>query len=139
MTVSIAIWVLEQEAAWFDRNVEGMNLSGALSFGVLGAVQGSAIAINPYHQIYQQASAFSWVVDDLDYSAKHPVWSKIWPKTGHLTVQHRPLLMFARRGAMRNLAVRVGARAIPYAGWALLILDAWHVGKWIGEKTNPFD
>ena len=49
---------------------------------------------------------------------------------------------FSRSASRRMLlkgAAKVGARAIPYAGWALFALDMWHVGKWIGEKTNPFD
>ncbi len=143
MTVSAAIWVLEHESAWVKRNFSRTDSdndpSAFIALSTAGMVQSALISSTPYYAIYSQASAFGWVADDLAYAKKYPLWSKVWPQTGHWYNHHPGLLSWARKTAGRKLAVRIGARAIPYVGWALLIWDAWNVGKWIGEKTNPFD
>lgn len=42
----------------------------------------------------------------------------------------------AGKRAALKFSAKLGARAIPYAGWALLGYDLWSLGKWIGEKTS---
>jgi len=135
----MAIWVLEQEAAWINRNFSTTSGSSIdsfdktlplIAFSGVGAFQTAAISISPYYHIYSQASAFGWVADDLAWSKKHPYWSKVVPRTGHWYNYHPGLLSFAKRSAGRGLAVRIGARAIPYAGWALLALDVYRVSQW---------
>ena len=142
--LSTAIWVLEQEAAWVSRNLTYTRQSendptGLIFASTFGVAQTAAISLTPYYQISKASSALRWVADDIAYSRKHPILSKFWPLTGHLHNYHPKLLRFARKGGMRRLAVKVGARAVPGLGWALFAVDMWMVGKWIGEKTNPFD
>ena len=142
--LSTAIWVLEQESAWVSRNFtytrsSGNDPTGLIFASTFGLAQTAAISLTPYYQISKVGSALKWVADDIAYSQKHPVWSKVWPQTGHWYNHHPKLLRFARKGGVRKLAVKLGARAVPGLGWALFAVDMWHVGKWIGEKTNPFD
>ena len=51
----------------------------------------------------------------------------------------RIIPVYFRKKLVKRVAAKLVGRAVPGLGWALLIHDAWHVGKWIGEKTNPFD
>ncbi len=37
------------------------------------------------------------------------------------------------------LAFRVGTRAIPFVGWAILAYDAWSFASWLGQKYTTVD
>ena len=103
----------------------------------------AGIAITPYWKIHQQAGRFAWAVDDVRHTKKmRAKYGRLGAKFRTFTYwnhfpKHRA---YALRGGARWAAMKVGSRAIPYLGWALFALDAWSVGKWIGEKTKgkPF-
>ena len=143
-----ALWVLEQEQNAFDYlwGKAGLSMdkhpldtrggSTIVGLGMAGAIaQTGFIASQPY------AHMIRWVGHEEDFLrklAKHTPRSA-GGKGVPIGFSLRPFgPKWMKASAGRKLAAKVGARFIPYAGWALLAVDMWHVGKWIGDKTNPF-
>ncbi len=128
MTVSAAIWVLEHEAAWVGRNFTQTRTdndpSAFIALYVAGSVQASVISMMPYYSISQASSSLAWQVETNVHRVRFA--RAFGVKVG-------------RRAAAKFLLTRVASRLVPGVGWALFMVDAWAVGKWIGEKTNPFD
>jgi hypothetical protein len=101
---------------------EGEMVPAALMYSLATAgVPAVHIAGMPYHTIAQKS------YDMLEYAERtDSMWRSQIPK-------------LASRKGMLRLGAKVGGRVVPGLGWALFALDMWYVGKWIGEKTNPFD
>lgn len=135
-----AIWWLEQWHKankpfyhFWDDSPEGQ-VGGPVFAMMTGIAPAIGIAVSPYGQLQRRTIALE------SYVARE-AWSK-----GSPFVRSTPKgLIFGKRfthSAGKRLILKggakLGARAIPYLGWALLVVDAWMVGKWIGEQTSPF-
>ncbi len=46
----------------------------------------------------------------------------------------RIIPIYFRKKLITRIAAKLVGRAVPGLGWALLVMDAWAVGKWIGHK-----
>lgn len=141
----VALWVLDQEAKalapfYYGERKQFAELNsaeqvfvtsaGILNLGILGAI-GSM----PYANLVGKRT------QSLNYLAELSLESR-YIRTGDLAFKPA----YASRGfatrapfafkklATRKFGARVGARFIPYVGVALLMWDAWNVGKWIGHK-----
>jgi hypothetical protein len=132
------LWWLEQ---WheahkpFYKYADDSGPTGAAASVIYATMTGVAPAIaigaSPYGHMQLATMRMEDYVARRGYQGRHWNFDIVQKRfTFSRTFSHRLML---RTGA------KIGARVIPYAGWALLMLDAWHVGKWIGEKTNPFD
>ncbi len=129
-----------QAAKWAGFSVRKEDeLEVAIYVGLVNLPILTAVSMTPYYSIYQYQAGMSWAVKDI-------AWSRQVAKTGaiggrfntYTLFNYAPkTLAFGSKGGFRLLALKVGARFIPYAGWALLAYDLWSVGKWIGEKTSP--
>ena len=141
-----AIWFLEQEARW-GRSLLGPDTTpGELTvpeiaaiggFGAMGAVQTFFIGTAPYHGLYKMGSSMALDADRITEAISRERWigrSPLW-RHFNLTWGTKP----ARSQLFKRAALKLGSRAVPGLGWALFVVDMWAVGKWIGEKTNPFD
>lgn len=136
-----AAWALEQEykaAKWFveagglERSPGPMTRTEAFALGFGGTglfMAHSAIAVQPYMQIARLAENLDIVVRQR--SKKHMGIRFLASGSGRGYIAR-----FAPR-AGRMLVTRGLSRAVPYVGWALLAVDLWYLGKWIGEKTSP--
>lgn len=140
----LALWILEQENKAISWLVDEEKSSPVDVFAlrVVMAV-GTApiwgmVAIRPYYDLYTLHSATSWAVKDITYTAG------VQAKYGRTAAKFRTLThwnyfprtrAFAMRGGARWAVTRVGSKFIPVVGWALLVLDLWMLGTWIGEKT----
>jgi len=137
-----ALWVLEQEQKVFEHlwGKAGLSIdqhpletgSGTAVFSgaMIGAIaQTGYVGSLPYSRLMS-------VSGDLDTFVRRSVLNE---PTGFSLSKGKITARFAKHRAGKVLAAKIGARFIPYAGWALFAVDMWHVGKWIGEKTNPFD
>ncbi len=105
-----------------SQSSEGEMMPAALLYSLTTAgIPAVHIAGLPYHSIANVS------YDMLDYVDRtDSIWRSQLPR-------------LASKKGMLRLGAKVGGRAIPGLGWALFAVDMWHVGKWIGEKTNPFD
>ncbi len=143
MMLRAAAWVIDQEIKLAKRagiSVSKDNkLEVMLAVGLIQLPYLTALSMTPYYQLAQAHGRMSWAVKDI-------AWSRQVAKTGafggrfntYTFFNYAPrTLAFGTRGGMRLLALKAGARLIPYAGFALLAYDLWSVGKWIGEKTSP--
>ncbi len=128
-------YIAAEEATYLDK----MMLKGALALGTAPIWIG--VGVSPYFTLHQQAARMGWAVDDVRHTRR------ITAKYGRLAGKFRTMThwnwfpkhrSFAMRGGLRWTATKVGARFIPYLGWALLAYDLWSVGKWIGGKTSPW-
>ncbi len=100
---------------------------------VTGAAPAAMMGLTPYHFLFNKPGEWAHTASMLDdelRSVKHIAHH--FPKLGPLNRKA------VKRMVARKLLLKVGSRFIPYVGLALLMVDAWHVGKWIGEKTSPF-
>jgi len=140
--LSTALWVLDHEVKFIRGQTSGWpafdDKPGVyVTLGVMAAIQTAAIAQLPYHSLYRAQAAAEWAVADISYTramaARHgsqaakyrtmTYWDW-WPRTR----------AFASRSGARFVATKVAARALGPIGVALLMVDAWHTGIWIGEK-----
>ena len=146
---SMALWVLDQEykagkwlmaksgSSYVDSNPDKMSaqeLFAATVFGIGAVAQTGLIGSTGYSQVFRMHDRSVRYIVNANWDAKVPKGfsigrrgiSPIWRTAG-------------MKGSARYAAAKLGSRFIPYVGIGLLMLDAWHVGKWIGEKTNPFN
>ena len=135
-----ALWVLDQEykvAKWLwhkggmsrpDRELTQTELLYVGMFGLIPAVaQTGAIGSLGYSTI---ASVGGRVDDFVRLSRlNEPVGFSITPK-GKLTAR------YAKHSALKMGAAKLGARFIPYLGWALLATDVYLSSKWIYDKFS---
>jgi len=135
---STAAWALEQEYKFY----KWLDLSGGKSYSEL----------NIGEQLFLQGSVMAWGTAHA-YVASQP-YARIFYAAGELDTFVRKAALnepigfslsrgkitarFAKHSGSKILAAKVGARFIPYAGWALFAFDMWKLGKWIGKETNPF-
>lgn len=136
----MAAWVVDQEVKameWMGIDFKGKP-EAAIWFGLISAPYLVAIGMQPYHGIYNLHAGMSWAVKDI-------AWSKEVARTGALGGKYNTytlynyapkMLKFGKRGGLRLVALKVGARFIPYVGWALLAYDAYSVGKWAHGKLT---
>ncbi len=128
-------YIAAEEATYLDKTL----LKGALALGTAPIWIG--VGVSPYFTLHQQAARMRWAVDDVRHTRKMTAkYGRLGGKFRTLThwnwfPKHRS---FAMRGGLRWTATKVGSRFIPYVGWALLAVDLWSMGKWIGEKTSPW-
>ncbi len=130
------LWWLEQWHKWHspyyqyaDDSPEGQ--VGSVIYSIMtGVVPAVGIAVSPYGQLQRQTIRLESYIANRGYQGHQFRFSMSKGKF----VFGRPL---AKRAALK-LGARIGARFVPGLGWALLVVDAWAVGKWIGKKTNPF-
>ncbi len=139
-----ALWVLDQEykAAKWIWHKGGMSRPGgsfqkkpmtdrelffATYFGLLPAMaQTGAIGSLGYSTI---ASVGGRVDDFVRYSRlNEPIGFSL--SRGKITPK------FAKHSAFKMGAAKLGARFIPYVGWALLATDIYLSGKWLYEKFS---
>jgi hypothetical protein len=141
-----ALWVLEQEARWVRSLLGPDTTPGKLTadeiaaigvFGTMGAVQSFFITAAPYHGLYKMGSSMALDAERITEAISRDRWIGRSPMWRHfnLTWGTKP----ARSQLAKRLALKIGSRAVPGLGWALLAVDAWSVGKWIGNRWNPFD
>ena len=123
-----AIWVAEQQLAWSKRNFKPTKDNEGvwhITTSPFYLIPFAAISSAPYAMIATTSSNLAWQVE-----------------TNAMQVQLARSYGIRRIGARSALKfglTKVASRAVPGLGYALLAVDMWHVGKWIGEKTNPFD
>ncbi len=135
-----AIWWLEQWHAMnkhydfydaWDDSPEGA-VASPFYFAMTGVFPAVFIGVSPYGHM-QRATM------NLEGYVARKAWNK-----SNIVINARPPFFHRRftHSAGKRLILKggakLGARAIPYLGWALLAVDAWMVGKWIGEQTSPF-
>lgn len=130
-----AAWALEQEYKlykWMQLEVppvEDMSPEQQLfasSFATLWGAGHVALASMPYNQLMNvRGRLIEWTIVE-KLNARHPSGFSI--KGGKITPKWVRPSMAARMGA------KIGARAIPYVGWALLATDLYLTGKWLKEK-----
>ena len=88
------------------------------------------IAGMPYHSIFKKGAQLSEYVAR---TAPTPVWLHPASKFDMTTMKWvLPRAKLSRKMLLRGVA-KVGARAVPGLGWALLAVDLYHVGKWYME------
>jgi hypothetical protein len=131
------LWWLEQWHKWHapyyqyaDDSPEGMPAS-VLYASMTGVAPALAIGVSPYAQLQRVTMGLEDYVANRGYQGRQFRFSMSQGK-----------FLFGRSLSKRmalRMAAKVGARFVPGVGWALLVVDAWAVGKWLGEKTNPFD
>ena len=135
-----ALWVLEQEQKAFDwmfpyKKQLSSTSESIVAGGLLTAAAGQTALIGstPYSLIARVSGNADLYLRQVALDAKwyNPSGFKFGGKLGIIPT-------YTKHRAGKVLAAKIGARFIPYAGWALFAYDMWHVGKWIGEKTNPF-
>jgi len=140
LRLAAGILDLEMQAArWAGFKIpQDKKGQAALSLGLVQLPILAAVSMTPYYSMYQAQAGMSWAVKDIAYT------SAVRARGGNTLFQtytvynYAPkMLKYGSRGGMRLLALKVGARFIPYAGWALFAYDLWSLGKWIGEKTSP--
>jgi len=115
------IWVTEQQFAWSKRNFsfpKGNEGQFYIATSPFYAASFAAVSMAPYYGIASLSNSLSYKVEST--VARYALGRSLGFKVGR-----------------RRLAI--ASRFVPGLGWALLMVDAWHVGKWIGDKTNPFD
>ncbi len=143
-----ALWVLEKEykfgkkhftytdpkpdhMSWYEAAAAFTLISGA-------ALQTSVIGGMPYRSLFKAHGAMEWAVRDT-------MWTRAVRKTGALGGKYNTYTLFnyypkmgafAQKGGLRFAVTKVGARVIPYVGWALLAYDLYSVGKWVHGKTK---
>jgi len=139
-----ALWILEQEnkaISWLvdeekSRPVDVFALRVAM--GVMTAPLWGMVAFQPYHQLYSWQAATSWAVEDITYT------KAIRAKYGRTAARFRTYTYFnlypgtrtfAMRSGGRFFLTKVASRALGPIGWALLAVDLWMIGKWIGDQT----
>jgi len=135
-----SIWVLEQEYRFakeqFDWGEGGRPTLEDDPWWIFAgitaaAVQTSAISALPYYGIIQLSGRMD------DYVFYHTI-DRAVPiafRFGAGIKGFQPVFRSAaRRGLL--LGARVGSRAIPYVGWALLAYDLYSVGKWAHDKLS---
>ncbi len=128
-----------QAARWAGFKIpQDKKLETALYLGLVQSPILAAVSLTPYYSMYQVHAGMSWAVKDIAYTkAVRAAGGSTKFNTMTLFNYSPKMLKFGSRGGLRLLALKVGARFIPYAGWAILAYDLWSVGKWIGEKTSP--
>ncbi len=146
----MAIWVVEQEAKvlapfYHGERKQFSELNPSMqvfvtSVGIANAAGLGMVASSPYTYLWSKTTqARNYLAEEImEMNYIRTGKSKFKPsyatKGGGFAT--RPLLgKYVKGKAGRRLAAKVGSRFIPYAGWALLMVDLWHVGKWIGQKT----
>ncbi len=151
MSFRMAIWAMEQEQKalkWLrDDSSSGSpkrmsDLSPAEQVFVSTAGTGwviahSYVAAQPYAQMFGYAAKEDRFLRELAlHSARSSggMGVSLGFRWGVGIKGFQTKFMTATAG--RKLAAKAASRFIPYAGWALLALDLWHVGKWIGEQTS---
>lgn len=122
MTLSVAAWVIQQEYLWVQRNFSSTQENSPFQLAAVPfyIASGVPVAATPYASLVVAWDSATLLADDAWYIRLHR-------QAGY---------KIGRRRAAKVLVGKIGSRFIPYVGWALLMLDAWNLGKWIGEKTS---
>ncbi len=135
-----ALWVLEKEVKFIRSQTSGWprfedKPYTYYALGAMAAVQTAVIWQLPYHSIYRAQAAASWAVDDIAYSRAASA-AGYNPKFKTMTFwNYAPKTRaFAARGGARWLATKLASRLLGPIGVALLMVDAWKSGVWIGER-----
>lgn len=120
--ITPAFWVVEQEYFWFKRNLSPTRENSPHEIAAIPfyIVTGVPIAATPYAQL-----VVAW--DSARAMAAGDWYNKLHRQAGYKV---------GRRRIARVAIGKIGSRFIPYVGWALLVVDLWALGKWIGEKTS---
>ncbi len=137
-------WETDDQGQWTDEQ-----LYSALIFHGIALPYNIVIGMMPYYNLYTQWHKYDDIIRlahqiDMDMVfAYHSKKLKIpyAPRhTAGFNVTTKSITPFWRRVPVaRLIGAKVATRFIPVVGWGLFALDMWMVGKWIGEKTNPFD
>jgi len=128
---STALWVIHQEyraADWLITGPPKSDLSTAeklfaTTAGTLWYGAHGALAAQPYNRIAKAAG-------DLDMFVRI---SALNEPIGFSMSKGKVTAKFAKVGSKKLLAAKIGARFIPYAGWALFAYDMWKVGQYVGK------
>ncbi len=137
-----ALWVLEKEIEFVRKQTSGWppimeHPYSYLGLGIAATAQSAFIAQMPYHLIYAAQARTDWAVADIAYS------SRVASKSGMTAAKYETMTFwnyapktraFAARGGARFVATKLASRALGPIGVALLMVDAWKTGVWIGEK-----
>ncbi len=148
-----ALWVLEQEAKafrwlrqpgtfgedapggkdWSDMNsFEQLFLASAATGWAMGHF---ALAAQPYTRIFGYAAKEDLFLRELALHSPRSLGGKGIPAGFTFGLRgFKPTWLSASVG--RKATAKIASRFVPYLGWALLAIDLWHVGKWIGERTS---
>ncbi len=131
-----AIWLLEAEYKFVKKNTsdwpefEG-NEYEYMVIGMGAAMQSSVVSMMPYAGINRLAGAaeqYAW----MRTAPQHKIKGFRIKSPGFKAVPYG--WSTSKAAGRRLLAARIGARFIPYVGWALLAYDVYSVGKWAHEK-----
>ncbi len=134
---STALWLIDQEyraVQWLVTGSPKSDLSTAeklfaTTAGTVWLGAHGMIAAQPYNRIAKASG-------DLDMFVRRAVLNE---PIGFSMSKGKVTARFAKHSSKKMFAAKVGARFIPYAGWALFAYDMWKVGEWIGENFNPVD
>lgn len=134
-----AAWALEQEYKaykWLTHGTSGKgrswtDLSPAeqLAFGTVATGWGAAhvaMGMMPYSQMGNVRGKLLDYQVSSKLAARSPSGFSI--KGGKITPK------WVRPSTAARFGAKIGARAIPYVGWALLAADLYYTGKWIQSK-----
>lgn len=129
MSAIAALWVLDQELEYYKtakrRPPVGSLTHTALMAGA--AAQTAVLTFPSYWGMYRTWEKMDNFVYDM-----HPnnrVSFSLTKSGGVRAIVPR----MTRRQLFRFGAAKVGSRFIPVVGWGLLIIDAWSIGKYVGE------
>ncbi len=150
MSFRMAIWAMEQEhkaIKWFrdDSSTSPKDWSDLSSgeqlfistSGTGWVMAHSYVAAQPYAQMFGYAAREDRFLRDLALHSARSSGGMGVPLGFRWGVGIKGFqTKFLTATAGRKLAAKAASRFIPYAGWALLAFDLWHVGKWIGEQTS---
>ncbi len=133
-----AIGLLEQEYAFGKKHVrEWPEVKGneyAYMMMAMGATAQTAVVSSmPYvaiNKAYGAAYNYQWVRT----APQHKIKGFRIKSPGFKAVPYG--WSTSKVAGRRLLAARIGARFIPYVGWALLAYDVYEVGKWVHGKTR---
>lgn len=147
MPLSNVIWVAEQEYkaySWLNRKAPHGKfsempkshqafLTGAfmLNAGLLGT--GVVLPYAALARYSGMAAEFTTAFEAGEYATY-----SMTARSPHF-LKRRVVFRVSMKYAARYAAVKIGSRFLGPIGVALLMYDAWTLGKWIGRKTNPFD
>jgi hypothetical protein len=137
---STAAWIIEQEYnawKWIRGDATGHRSYSDLNTGEKLFLQGSVMAWGSAHA-YVAAQPYVKIMHVAGEADMFLRAAKLNEPIGFSLSKGKVTARFAKHSAKKMLAAKIGARFIPYAGWALFAFDMWRLGKWIGKETNPF-
>ncbi len=127
--IRAAPWILDRETRLVDWLAPDAKPTDRLVMQLVLAASSSPIwvvaATTPYLGIARVSEAASWAVADVAaVNVRKRSLHNFFPKTR----------AFVGRGGWRLAGTRIVSKFLGPVGVALLMVDAWYTGVWIGER-----